>query len=106
MLRRQLGATSIAVTDNADEAIEFLKTSVIDGQFDLVISDWNLIGPRTGGDVLEWIETHASHLVRRFLFLSSDEAAKGRGVPWVEKGTDVPVLRSTIENVLASHDAW
>jgi len=103
LLRRQYGDVDVWVSDNADLAIEYLKESVLEREFDLIICDWNLIGPRTGGDVLEWVETHVSHLVKRFLFLTSDESAQDRGVPCVAKGSDVPVLRSTIQNVLTNN---
>lgn len=100
LLRRQFGDVDLCIADNADLAIEHLTASVLDREFDLVISDWNLVGPRTGGDVLHWIGEHASHLAKRFLFVSSDDAAQGHGVPWLDKGGDITELRTTIQHVL------
>jgi DNA-binding response OmpR family regulator len=102
MLRRMFGEVDMHGVDNADEAINQLRDAMLDKPFDLVLSDFNLVGPRTGGDVLEWIHTHASYLVDRFVFLTSDDRARQLHPRYLEKPCEPDVLRALIEATISS----
>lgn len=86
--------------ESADQAIEYLREAALDRPFDLVISDFNLLGTRTGGDIIEWIRDHASYLENRFLFLSSDERAKKFHRNWLPKPAEAADLRAAIQVTL------
>jgi CheY-like chemotaxis protein len=101
LLRRMFDEIDPWATGYADEAVTFLRDAMLDKAFDLVICDWNLAGAQTGGHVLEWIREHASYLEARFLFLSANEASQKLGVRWVDKVSDVPVLRAAIQAAAA-----
>ena len=98
MLRRNF-EVEIGMAESADEAIELLTTRMADRPFDFVVSDFNLLGTRTGGDVLEWVKEHASHLVQRFVFFSGNPAVEKLHPYVVPKGgsaNDVCMLIKTL----------
>jgi DNA-binding response OmpR family regulator len=97
LLRRMFPEVEPACAESADEAIDLLREATIDRGFDLVICDFNLVGVRTGADVLAWIQEHASYLEERFLFLTSDERARTLHPRFLEKPCDVDTLRAAIE---------
>jgi CheY-like chemotaxis protein len=97
LLRRMFDEVDPWAAESADEAIAFLRDSMLEKPFDLVICDYNLLGTRTGGDVLEWIQQHASYLEARFMFLTSDDTAKALHPRYLEKPCDVSTLRAAIE---------
>jgi DNA-binding response OmpR family regulator len=72
-LRHLYTDVDVKVAESVDEAIDHLREAVLDKPFDLVTSDYNLLGSRTGADVLEWIREHASFLIPHFLFLSGND---------------------------------
>lgn len=86
----------VSHVDRDDDAIACLQSV----QFDLVLSDYDLGGGGSGGDVLAWIEQHQPHLMTRFIFLSSNVACAGRGVPWLEKPCSLSSLAAAIDSVL------
>lgn len=98
VLRRTLPGATFDTAESADEAIERLKDSACTGpSYDLVISDYNLVGVCTGGDVLTWIQEHLSYLVSRFVFLTSQtDAVRDRGVPYFDKPFDVSAFKQTL----------
>lgn len=83
--------------ESADEAIDHLRSSMLERSFDLVICDWDLLGGQIGKTVLEWIRVHASQLEPRFLFHSANDAASRQRVPYVEKSSDLTLLRAAIK---------
>lgn len=97
LLRRMFAEVEPVCAESVDEAIGHLRTATLEKGFTLVICDFNLIGARTGADVLAWIQEHASYLEERFLFLTSDERAKALHPRFIEKPCDVDVLRAAIE---------
>lgn len=102
VLRRMFPDIDPWAAESVDEAIDHLKQSVLERQFDLVICDWDLLGTRKGGEVLEWIREHASHLERRFMFFSGNEAAQSCNARWLEKPAEISVLKATIAAVVAA----
>ena len=100
LLRQMFDGALIDATETADEAIDLIKVATLNTPYDFVISDFNLVGVRTGGDVLEWIRNHASYLEPRFLFLTSDDSAAKLHKYYVEKPCDSATLRTAIETVL------
>lgn len=100
LLRRMFDDARVEAAAYADEAITLIMTSTLDRPYDLVISDFNLLGGRTGGDVLAWVREHASYLEPRFLFFTSDDRAAKLHKNYVEKSHDTTELRMTIETML------
>lgn len=46
-------------------------------QFGVVITDYNLVGPQTGGDLIRWIKLHLPHMgPRTILFSGNPDAAQ------------------------------
>ena len=87
---------NVQTTNNADDAIDLLELSLEETPFDLVISDFNLVGPKTGGDVFSWVKSHAPSLLSRFLFVSGNPDVKELHVHYLAKPYEVPMLRGTI----------
>lgn len=100
LLRRMFDGALIQAAESADEAIDLIKEATLDRPFDLVISDFNLLGGPTGGDVLEWIREHATYLEPRFVFLTDNETAKAMHKNYVEKPCEAATLRTAIETAL------
>lgn len=80
------GAAAMAVMGSADWAA--------------VLSDWNIIGGMTGGDVYNLVRADYPHLASKYVFMSDDQLAAAMaakyGLGWVEK----PATRSDICNAL------
>lgn len=101
MLRRTFDDVSVVAVDSADDAIDSLRGATLDQAYDFIISDFNLRGHRNGGDVLAWVQQHASYLETRFLFLSSDSVAvEKHHKPYVLKPCDASQLQAAIQAVL------
>lgn len=104
ILRRTFPGIDTIAAESADEAIGLLEESACEGPaFDLVVSDYNLLGVRTGGDVLDWIQAHLSYLEKRFVFIASDDAIRLRGVPYFDKPCDLNELRATLRQIVADN---
>ncbi len=99
VLRRVFDELDPWAAESVDQAVEYLREAVLDRPFDLIICDWDLLGVRKGGEVLEWVREHASHLERRFMFLSGNEAAQALGVKYIEKPCDAVTLLTMIRTV-------
>lgn len=98
ILRKMFDDVDPWVAESADQAIDYLREAVIDRPFDLIICDWDLLGTRTGGDVLEWIREHASQLERRFIFFTANDDALAMRAPWtILKPADVLAIQVTIQ---------
>ncbi len=96
-IRRLYTDVDVKIAESVDEAIDHLREAVIDRPFDLITCDYNLIGTRTGGDVLEWIQEHASFLIPRFLFLSGNDAVNKLHDNCLAKPADAADLRAAIQ---------
>jgi DNA-binding NarL/FixJ family response regulator len=99
LLRRTYDTPEFVVVDNADRAITELKNSMFDGHFDLIISDYNLVGPKTGGDVFAWIkEQDEPEWIDRFLFFSATDEIDLRKLHYqvLAKPASVGALRMEI----------
>lgn len=99
-LRRMDSDVEIRAAESADEAIDHLREAVLDRPFDLITCDFNLIGARTGAEVLEWVREHASFLVPRFLFISANDEVKKHHDNYLAKPADLAQLREAIEATL------
>ena len=99
MLRINYPQFQVYIIDSAPRAIAMLERN----QFDLVISDYNIIGG-TGGDVLAWLQANKPAMVARFIFLAgADEIEKH--THWLKKPVEMPRLRELIDHVLRESDA-
>ena len=81
-LRRNFDVTRVYSATSVIDAIDILRG---DDPIDLVISDFNLVGVPTGGDLVEWVINHMPALGTRFMFFSSDELAHNYHMPVVTK---------------------
>lgn len=100
-LRRTFPGINTLGAESADEAIALLQESACEGPaFDLVTCDYDLLGTRNGGDVLDWIQAHLSHLEERFVFVSGNDAIRLRGVPFLEKPFAFDDLRAMLRGVV------
>lgn len=101
MFRRFFADVDVKLAESVDEAIDHLKTSTSTAMFDLVVSDYDLLGTRKGSELLAWIRVHMSYLEPRFVFLSGNEAAGKHGVLWLEKPCESSVLHAALNERLS-----
>jgi CheY-like chemotaxis protein len=87
----------VKVAESVDEAIDHLREAVLDKPFDLITCDFNLLGARTGAEVLEWIREHASFLIPHFLFLSGNDEIWKLHDNCLAKPADAAELRAAIQ---------
>lgn len=71
LIKRTFRDADVWVADNGRLAMAYLSEP-----YDLIISDYDLSGDITGGDVLAWLRAHHPEMVARFLFLTSNPIAK------------------------------
>ncbi len=100
-LSRRFPDATFKTTDSATEAINILRNSALEVQFRLIVSDFNVVGAQTGGDVLEWLRRHMSHLVPRFMFHSGNDRAQDLGVHFAVKPCDEREFFEVVQKVLA-----
>jgi len=99
-LRRKFPGAAFERAESAHEAIDRLRNSATDVPFDLVVSDYNLLGTETGAHTLEWIRQYMTYLEPRFLFFSGNDNAGTHGVPFFPK-SDFEALVQGITQALA-----
>ncbi len=88
LLNRWFVGVQIETVSTATRAIEYLLAvkstrklsreegiECHDGAYDLIISDYDLDGRQTGGDVLAWIKAHMPEFTQKFVFFSGNPAA-------------------------------
>lgn len=71
MLGRVFPGVPVTVVDNVDEAIAHLKHHDVT----LVVSDYDVLGDKTGGDLFRWVQANKPELVEHYVFFSGNEAA-------------------------------
>lgn len=71
MLGRVFPGVPVTVIDNVDEAIAHLKHHDVT----LVVSDYDVLGDKTGGDLFNWVQANRPELVDGYVFFSGNEAA-------------------------------
>lgn len=99
--RRVLRDHDLVVVSTGLDALQQLEV----GQFDLVISDFDLEGPLNGEDVYLWVQTNRPDLLKRYIFCSansrSEDICKRDGIPYLEKGDTTPaMIRQTVARTL------
>lgn len=73
MLRIVRADAQVLLAQTYDEAVAHLA---VNPELGLILCDYNLIGPKTGGDVLEWIKTNRPELVEKFVFVSGNDEVR------------------------------
>ena len=102
VLHTTFAEVAIQAAESVDEAVGLLTEAMTAGSmFDFVISDYNLLGTRTGAELLEWVRTHASYLEHRFLFFSGNPEVEKLHSYVVAKGESPTVLVMTMKEMLA-----
>ena len=66
MMRKMYPGAEVTIVDNYDDAIGYLDTRPAD----LIISDVDLVGDRTGIDVFGWVRENHPELVDRYVFVT------------------------------------
>ncbi len=63
--------------------------SAVPNHYDLIISDFNVLGPETGGDFLAWVKLHQPHMVERFVFFTGNSDVRLLHPKVIDKGISV-----------------
>jgi CheY-like chemotaxis protein len=74
MIRKLFPGAEVIVVDNYDAAVGYLRTHPIKRVF----SDVDIIGPRSGIEVFQWVQENQPHLVDNYVFVTG-------GNPHVER---------------------
>lgn len=84
MLERNFKAVVVTV-ESGDEAMAVMGTR----SWAAVVSDWNVSGSKTGGDVYHLVQVEYPAIAPRYVFMSDDKSAAElcdqEGLPYVEK---------------------
>lgn len=91
VLRRLLGPCEITTVNSAERAIAELSSGAT---FALILSDYDLLGNGTGGDVLLWVLAQSPSTP--FLFCSGNELVEDLGAPFIAKPCGATELRAAI----------
>jgi CheY-like chemotaxis protein len=89
MIRKIYPDARVIVADNADAAIADLQVHDIE----VVVSDYDLIGNKTGGDVFTWVQANQPHLVDHYVFFTGNDAPQAMHYRFVQKPADVSELK-------------
>lgn len=99
VLSRLYNAT-VTTVSTGEEAIAAMASK----PWAVVISDWNIKGGMTGGDVYEVAKTQHPKLAEKYIFLSDSEPAEAlsakQGLLYLEKPVYTNVLRDAVDTVL------
>jgi len=98
MLRISYSAEIVTV-DNPVTAIGALLAANAGTPFDLVISDWDIVGG-TGGDVFDWMLANVPDMKARWMFLTSRDEACHLGVPCLVKPTANADIRDCLDQLV------
>lgn len=89
---------SVVRAESGRSAIAQLET----GEFDAIVSDWNMDGGG-GAELVRWLREFKPWLVDRLILLSSDDAddaaGQAHGRPTVRKGQDSSVLIEKLRDI-------
>lgn len=72
MIKKLYPGAQVIVADNGEAAIADLDSH----QFDLVISDVDILGRKSGIDVFHWVQEHQPALVDRYVFFTGNVSAQ------------------------------
>jgi DNA-binding NarL/FixJ family response regulator len=98
-VRRVLPTAVCHIVDNYTAAIGYLETHL---GIVLVISDVDLVGPRTGVDVFRWVQEHSPFLVDHYLFVTGGNPHVAQiHHRYLEKPADGPDLVKAIRDAAA-----
>lgn len=89
MIRKIYPDARVIVADNADAAIADLQVHDIE----VVVSDYDLLGNKTGGDVFRWVQANKPQLVDRYVFFTGNDAPESMHYRYVRKPADVAELK-------------
>ncbi len=88
LLRKKLDAVVVSVA-SGEEAMSSMTLQ----NWNLIISDWNIKGKATGGDVFDWVREQFPELSKKYVFMSDDQQAAEYsaqyGLEFVEKPASV-----------------
>lgn len=99
--KRTLKAYELIVVSTGLEALSELQ----EGQFDLVISDYDLKGALNGEDVYLWVKINRPDLDKKYIFCSandrSEKVCEENGLTFLPKGFFTPAeLKQAISKVV------
>ena len=92
LLTQLYPGASVTVVDNAADAMD-----AIDGNPDLIISDWDINGDHNGGWIFDHVKHHHPLLVDRFVFWSGNADAGDKHYRWIDKAEST---RANVRDVI------
>lgn len=93
MIGKVLPDSHVVIADNADAAIADLQHH---GNVVLVVSDYDILGDKTGLDVFRWVQQHQPHLVNRYLFFSGNNAVEDQGAAVLLKPAGIADFKAAV----------
>jgi CheY-like chemotaxis protein len=93
MIKKVLPDSHVVVADNADAAIADLKNheNVV-----VIVSDYDILGDKTGLDVFRWVQANRPDLVGRYLFFSGNTDVEGQGAAVLMKPAGLADFKSAV----------
>ncbi len=100
MMRKMYPGSEVTVVNSYGDAVGHLEAQPVD----LVVSDVDLVGDRTGIDVFEWVKTHKPHLVDRYVFVTGGNPQVAQlHYRYAEKPATIPELQAAIDRPAPLH---
>lgn len=100
VLRKALGSVEMASASTGEEAKKLMKSH----EWSVIISDWELDGAETGGDIYRTVQESFPYLCERYIFLSSNQNARllatGVGVPYIDKPFTNTAVIKAVQDIL------
>lgn len=97
--RRMLREHQVVPAENYDTAIKVLLSGE---HFDVIISDYDLGGGNTGGDVLSWLRLNQPEMVKRFMFASANPNIEDIHPMYVYKPCDSKQVFQVINQMMGA----
>lgn len=102
LLRKEFG--NMVEISQADSWAS-LRFVVNEYPWSVIISDWDIAGMESGGDIYNIMQAHFPHLAKKYIFLSGNDKAEflatAVGVPYLEKPTAGENIIAAVQQVLS-----
>jgi CheY-like chemotaxis protein len=93
MIRKVLPDSHVVVADNADAAIADLQNHA---NVVVIVSDYDILGDKTGLDVFRWVQANRPDLVGRYLFFSGNTDVEGQGAAVLMKPAGLADFKAAV----------
>jgi DNA-binding NtrC family response regulator len=103
LLRRAFKTVEVTSVKSGEEVLQTLATN--ERKWDIVISDWNIDGRMTGGDIYNLIQVEYPNVAGSYMFMSDSRFAEllctGAGLEFVEKPSSPTRILEAVRNTLS-----